>query len=368
VIGVPVPDAPPAVPPEDLQDLQDRLRNRRPTPMSTVLPSTAGVDLGVLDELLGRWADGYDWSRTEARIRSLPWEVVETGEGPLRMIVRRAEPTAPVVMLLHGWPDSVLRFERVLPRLHDVTAIVPAFPGYPFAAPVEGNARTAAEIAGMLATAIDSLGCGPVVVSAGDVGCDVAEVLAAEHPELVCALHLTDVSQYHYLAAMPDDASPAERAYERRGHEWQAAEGGYMHLQRTKPRTVAVGLNDSPAGLAAWLLEKYASWTDNGGDVFAVFTPDELLDWISAYWLHRCIGTSFTPYALSRVPKATPGAPTVFSIYPRDLVNAPRAFAERIFDVRAWHEHPHGGHFAAWEHPGSYEDGIREAIGLASSS
>jgi pimeloyl-ACP methyl ester carboxylesterase len=363
--GVGLSAAPPPVAPEDLQDLRERLARRRTTPVSAALPETAGVDARVLEELLDRWADGYDWTRTESRVRSLPWEIVETEGGPLRMIVRRADPAAPVVMLLHGWPDSVLRFERVLPLLRDVTVIVPALPGYPFAAPVEGNGRTAAEIAGMLALAVPSLGYGAIVVSAGDVGCDVAEVLAAEHPHVVGALHLTDVSQYHYLVAMPDDPSPEELAYEAHGHRWQSAEGGYMHLQRTKPRTAAVGLGDSPAGLAAWLLEKYVAWTENDGDVFGVFAPDELLDWISAYWLHRCIGTSFTPYALSRLPEVTPVAPTVFSIYPRDLVNAPRSFAERIFDVRGWHEHPHGGHFAAWEHPDSYVDGLREAIALA---
>lgn len=349
---------------EELQDLRERLANRRTIPVSTALPASAGVDAGLLEQLLARWADGYDWRRTENRVRALPWEVVQTDGGPLRMIVQRADPAAAVVMLLHGWPDSVLRFERVLPLLRDVTVIVPAFPGYPFAAPVEGNGRTAAQIAGMLASAISSLDFEAIVVSAGDVGCDVAEALAAEHPHLVGALHLTDVSQYHYLVEMPDDPSSEERAYEQRGHRWQAAEGGYMHLQRTKPRTAAVGLGDSPAGLAAWLLEKYVSWTQNDGDIFRVFDPDELLDWISAYWLSRCIGTSFTPYALSRLPDATPVAPAVFSIYPHDLVNAPRSFAERIFDVRAWHEHPHGGHFAAWEHPDSYVAGIREAIAL----
>jgi pimeloyl-ACP methyl ester carboxylesterase len=359
-----VPHAPPPVPAEDLDDLRERLRRRRPTPVASALPSSAGVDLELLDRLLDRWAEGYDWRRTEGRIRSLPWRLVETEGGPLRSVVRPGGPAAPVVVLLHGWPDSVLRFERLLPLLRDVTVVVPAFPGYPFAAPVDGGGRTAAEIAGMVGSALRTLGLGPVVVSAGDVGCDVAEVLAAEHPDVVGALHLTDVSQYHYLLGMPEDPTPEERAYEDHGHRWQDAEGGYMHLQRTKPRTAAVGLNDSPAGLAAWLLEKYVSWTHDDGDVLSVFSPDELLDWVSAYWFSRCIGTSFTPYALSRLPEAAPRAPAVFSISPHDLVNAPRSFAERIFDVRAWHELPHGGHFAAWEHPRSYAEGIREAIAL----
>lgn len=296
-------------------------------------------------------------------MRAIPWEVAETPGGPLRLVVQRAhDADAPVVVLLHGWPDSILRFERILPLLRDVTVVVPALPGFPFAAPVEGGGRTAAEIADMVAAGVAALGFDRVILSAGDVGCDVAEALAAEHPEQVSALHLTDVSQYHYLHAMPEDATPEERAYERRGHEWQAAEGGYMHEQGTKTRTVATGLSDSPAGLAAWLLEKLTTWTDKDGDVFEVFTRGEALDWISAYWFSDCIGTSFTPYALSRVPDALPVAPAVFTVFPRDLVNAPRSFAERIFDVKEWYELPHGGHFAAGEHPDDYVRGIRRAI------
>jgi pimeloyl-ACP methyl ester carboxylesterase len=356
------PAAPTAVEQSSLDDLRDRLARRRPVRVASALPPDAGVDLKVLDELLLYWQEEYDWLATEQRVRALPWEIVETRGGPLRLVVQRAAPGAPVVVLLHGWPDSILRFEKVLPLLTDVAVVVPAFPGFPFAAPVEGGGRTAAEIADMVADAAAALGFDRIVVSAGDVGCDVAEALAAEHPALVSALHLTDVSQYHYLTAMPRDATAEERAYERRGHEWQAAEGGYMHLQGTKTRTVATGLSDSPSGLAAWLLEKLTSWTDNDGDVFEVFTRDEALDWISAYWFSGCIGTSFTPYALSRVPDARPVAPAVLTIFPRDLVNAPRSFAERVFTVKGWTEHPHGGHFAAWEHPADYVRGVRAAL------
>jgi len=357
-------DAPEPVDPDVVTDLRRRLRKRRPTPVADALPGSAGVDLDLLDELLDYWADGYDWAATEQRVRALPWRLVPTSLGPLRAVVRPAGPDAPVAVLVHGWPDSVLRFERVLPLLTDITVVIPALPGYPFAAPVDGHGRTAAETATMIAEAMTALGYNEFVVSAGDVGCDVAETIAAEHPHLVTALHLTDISQYHYLTAMPEDANPEERAYEEHGHRWQFTEGGYMHLQRTKPRTPAVALNDSPAGLAAWLLEKLTSWTDNDGDVYQVFSRDDLLDWISGYWMSACIGTSFTPYAMSRIPDKAPPAPAVFTIYAYDLVNAPRAFAARIFNVQAWHEYSRGGHFAAWEQAASYADAVREAVAL----
>lgn len=349
-----------------LDDLRQRIGSYRPVPVAGTLTPDAGVDPDALAVLLSYWAEEYDWRVHEGRITSLPWEEAATGAGPLRLIHQRSsDGDALPVLLLHGWPDSVLRFERVLPLLPDAHAVVPALPGFPFAQTVPAGGMSSQEMAEMTAEAMAALGYDRYVVSAGDVGCDVAEALAAAHPEAVAALHLTDVSQYHFLTDLPSDLTDAERAYVEHGRRWQATEGGYMHEQSTKPRTLAVGLGDSPAGLAAWLLEKYTNWTDCDGDVYKVFSRDELLTWITAYWVSGAIGTSFTPYARGSVPDATPIAPTVFTIYPRDLVNAPREFAERVFDVRAWHELSAGGHFAAWEQPDSYVAGVREATGIA---
>jgi pimeloyl-ACP methyl ester carboxylesterase len=364
--AVPAGAAPATVEAAVLDDLRRRVRDHRAVPVAGTLGPDAGVDPAVLAGLLAHWADGYDWRVHEARIAAWPWAVVPTGAGALRVVHQRSpRPGAVPVLLLHGWPDSVLRFERVLPLLRDAHVVVPALPGFPFAAPVPAGGLSAAEMAGMVAEGMTALGHERYVVSAGDVGCDVAEALAGAHPDAVSALHLTDVSQYHFLLDLPADLTGAERAYVEHGRRWQATEGAYMHLQSTRPRTLAVGLGDSPAGLAAWLLEKYTRWTDCDGDVGAVFSPDELLTWITAYWVSGAIGTSFTPYARSSVPGAAPTAPAVFTVYPRDLVNAPREFAERIFDVRAWQELPAGGHFAAWEQPDSYVAGVRAAIDLA---
>jgi pimeloyl-ACP methyl ester carboxylesterase len=182
----------------------------------------------------------------------------------------------------------------------------------------------------------------------------------------VTALHFTDVSQYHFLRGLPDGLSEEEAAYVRRGHAWQAAEGGYMHEQGTKPRTLAVALGDSPAGLLGWIGEKLDSWTDHDGDLTTVFADDELLTWISAYWFTGAIGTSITPYAVpSEKPAQRVEIPTVFTVFPADLVNAPRVFAERLFDVREWIEPPRGGHFAAWERPHDYAAGVHAAVRAA---
>ncbi len=183
------------------------------------------------------------------------------------------------------------------------------------------------------------------------------------------ALHLTDVSQYHFLVEPPTDLSAREQEYVRYGHHWQATEGGYMHEQSTKPQTVAVGLGDSPAGLAAYILEKLRSWTDCDGNVESVFTRDQLLTWITAYWMTGAIGTSFTPYAESGAKTwSRIQAPTAFTVFSHDLVNAPREFANRFFNVQDWQELSGGGHFAAWERPEDYVQGIRKAVSLASGT
>ncbi|KAA0921357.1 epoxide hydrolase family protein [Streptomyces apricus] len=359
--------APPAVTQTSLDDLRTRLRTFR----RIALPFSSGWEYGVdgdyLTELLTYWAEAYDWREHEDRIRNLPWRLTGAGGTPVRLVHQRAQDAdAPVVLLLHGWPDSILRFEKVLPLMTDLHLVVPALPGFPFAAPTSPRGMSSAEMAEAVAEAMTRLGHDRYIVSAGDVGCDVAEALAAAHPERIAALHLTDVSQYRYLVDPPQDLSEAERSYTAHGHAWQAAEGGYMHEQSTRPHTLAVGLGDSPAGLAAWILEKLRTWTDCGGDVETVFTRDELLTWITAYWVSGTIGTSFTPYAHNGPkPRGRINTPTAFTVFPKDLVNAPPEFANRFFDVRSWTEHSSGGHFAAWECPSQYVAGVRTAVELA---
>ena len=349
-----------------LDDLQARLHAYRRTRVPPGFGWERGVDADYLAQLLTYWADGYDWRKHEARILGLPWVTIGGSETPIRAIhLPASDPGATAVLLLHGWPDSVLRFEKVLPMLSDFHLIVPALPGFPSAAPITAHGLSSEAMAEVVAGAMVELGHDRYVISAGDVGGDVAEVLASAYPERVAALHLTDVSQYRFLVDPPEDLSETERVYVAHGHHWQATEGGYMHEQRTKPHTLAVGLGDSPAGLAAWIVEKLRSWTDGNGDVENVLSRDELLTWITAYWVSGAIGTSFTPYAESRTkPIGRIRAPVAFTIFARDLVNAPREFAARFFEVGSWTELAAGGHFAAWERPSDYAAGIHAAVGL----
>ena len=343
-----------------MDELRERLgRTRRvATPWSD--DGTRGVTGASLDQLLDHWANGYDWGVHERRIGELPWVTVPAGGTGLQVIHQRsADPDAPVVVLLHGWPDSVLRFERVLPLLTDMHVVVPALPGFPFAAQLTAPGMSVSRIAWIVAEAVDELGYPRCTVSGGDVGGTVAEILAAGHPDKVAALHLTDVSPLHALTADPAGLAPDAAAYLGRAAQWFRTEGGYIAEQSTRPNTLAIALGDSPAGLAAWITEKLQAWSGE-----SAFTMDELLTWVTAYWATGTIGTSFTTYT---EPAAIPDrveTPTVLSAFPHDIKPAPRSYAEAFLNVRDYVEHRAGGHFAAWEQPQAYADDVRRAVKL----
>jgi pimeloyl-ACP methyl ester carboxylesterase len=345
-----------------LDDLRARLRAYRRVEPTTAADWERGTEPGYLAELVTSWAEEYDWRRHEERIRALPW----SRAGRLRVVHQRADvPAATTVVLLHGWPDSVLRYERVLPLLTDVNVVVPALPGYPFAASLPDHDLSSADMAPLVAEAMAELRYERYVVSAGDIGRGVATALAGRHPDRVAALHVTDVP---LTASSADDAATRpekERAYRERVEQWRAAEGGYLHEQATKPHTLAVALGDSPAGLAAWIVEKLRAWSDCGGDVESVFPREQLLTWITAYWVTAAIGTSFAAYARPSPPFDRIAVPTVVSQFPRETVQAPRSVAERLFDLRVWERGTRGGHFAAWEQPQEFVGFLRAALALA---
>ncbi|MCO5993461.1 epoxide hydrolase family protein [Actinoallomurus rhizosphaericola] len=343
-----------------IDDLRERLRRTRrvTTPWSD--DRARGVSGAHLDDLLERWATEYDWGVHERRIGGFPWVTVRAGGTDLRVIHRRsADPGAPVVVLLHGWPDSVLRFERVLPLLADLHVVVPALPGFPFAAPLTTPGMSVNRIAGIVADALDELGHPRYTVSGGDVGGTVAEILAGEHPDRVAALHLTNVAPQRALTVDPATLAPDAAAYLGRAAQWFRAEGGYIAEQSTRPNTLAVALGDSPAGLAAWIVEKLESWSEE-----SAFTADELLTWVTAYWVTGTIGTSFATYAEPAALPARIDTPTVLSVFPRDTKPEPRSYAEAFLNVREYVEHPAGGHFAAWEQPEAYAGDVRRAVEL----
>jgi pimeloyl-ACP methyl ester carboxylesterase len=345
------------VPDDVLTDLRARLaRTRWPVAVRGV-GWDRGTDPDYLRELVAYWRDGYDWRPHEAALNELPHF---RHDGLHFVHQRAADPDAPAVLLLHGWPDSFLRYRRVLPLLADFHLVVPSLPGYGFSdPPTEPGRTTRPAMAERMAGLMASLGYHRYAVSGGDIGSGTAEALAVAHPDRVTGLHLTDLPLRRMATVDPATLSPAERAYVAAGQDWARRDGAYLQLQETRPTTAAYGLTDSPVGLAGWIVEKLRAWSD---DFEATFPPDELLTHVTLYWVTGTIGSTFTSYAErtgAPQPTGRVEVPAAVSLFPKDLLPAPREFAERFLDVRQWREHDRGGHFAALEVPDLFAGDLR---------
>ena len=192
----------------------------------------------------------------------------------------------------------------------------------------------------------------------------MTEQLALNYAASLVGIHLTDIPYGHLFTVPQEELSEAEQKYLQAGQTWQMQEGAYALIQSTKPQTAAYGLNDSPAGLAAWIVEKFRAWSDCGGDVEQSFSKDELLTNLTIYWATQTIGSSFLPYiegqgeASEEANKCTE-VPTGVAIFPKDIVPAPKEFGERFFNIQRWMEMPRGGHFAALEEPELLAEDLR---------
>ncbi|QXJ21951.1 epoxide hydrolase [Actinomadura graeca] len=363
--------------PAALEDLRARLRATRWPDAPEDAGWSLGTDLDYLRELVGYWADGFDWSAQEAALARLPHFRVRVGGLGIHVVHARAAATAGPVLplvLTHGWPDSFWRYSKVVPLLTDPGAhgadpadafdvAVPDLPGYGYSDRPTGPPLNSIAVAGLWAELMDVLGYPRFGAAGGDIGSHVSRYLALDHPDRVVAVHRTDAGLPVYTGP-PEDLTPEERAWIDSTAAWSVTEGAYGAMHRTKPQTAAFGLTDSPAGLAAWILEKLQAWSDCGGDVERRFTKDEILTNITLYWLTGTIGSSMRMYkANGAIPPAQLArrveVPSGFSIFRGDVVRPPRAWLERTANAVRITEPPSGGHFAPFEEPELYAEELR---------
>lgn len=360
--------------PAALADLRMRLHMTRWPDAPEEAGWSLGTDLDYLRDLADYWADDFDWRAQEAEFARLPRFRVQLGGLGVHVVhaqaASRSGPVLPLV-LCHGWPDSFWRYSKVIPLLTDPGAhggdpadafdvVVPDMPGYGYserpAAPLDAVA-----VAGLWAQLMDVLGYPRFGAAGGDLGSHVSRYLALDHPDRVVAVHRMDAG-LPVFGGDPADLSPEERSWLREAAAWGAAEGAYAAMHGTKPQTVAVGLTDSPAGLAAWIVEKLRAWS--GGDVERAFTRDEVLTNVTLYWLTGTIGSSMRMYAANAAIPAAQRArrvevPSGFSLFPGDVVRPPRAWLERTANVVSVTEPARGGHFAPFEEPELYAQELR---------
>ena len=363
------------VPAATLADLRERLARVRWADAPPDAGWQFGTDLAYLQELVTYWRDHYDWRAHEARLNAFPQYTVPLAGIDLHFIHQPGVGPAPLPLLLaHGWPGSVWEFHKVIGPLTDparfggdpadaFTVVAPSLPGYGFSfRPGQPRFGVGAIADAFAALMTDVLGYRRFVAQGGDWGSIISARLALGYPERVPAIHLN----YLALPAGAEAAAhtPEEEQYARERARWRAEEAAYQAIQGTKPQTLAVGLTDSPAGLAAWIVEKFRTWSDCGGDVESVFSKDELLTNIMLYWVTGAIGSSFWPYYDGLhggpLPIGTHVAtPTAHLAFPRELARPPRSLAERYFNIQRWTARPHGGHFAALEQPEALVEDVR---------
>jgi len=367
------------VPDAAITDLRERLARTRFPDQAPGPPWAYGTDVSWMRELVDYWRDRFDWRVQEARLNAFPQYKVPLHGIELHFLhVPGRGPNPCPLLLSHGWPGSVFEFLELIPRLTDpvrfggdpadaFTVVAPSLPGYTLSF-TPGQRRFSVEaIADCFAELMtDVLGYQRFAAQGGDWGAFIASRLGYAHADRLIGIHLNLMP----LRRDPDivaDPTPEERRYLTELTAWLEEETGYQWIQGTRPQTLAFALTDSPAGLAAWIVEKFRAWSDCGGDLESVFTKDQLLANIGLYWFTGAIGSSFWPYYARRhgpwpIPKGeTIGVPTGYCEFPREILRPPRSLAARTYtDIRRWSVMSHGGHFAAMEQPEALAQEVRE--------
>ena len=357
-----------------LDDLRTRLRATRWPDVPGDFGWSLGTDVDYLRELVTYWADEFDWPKQEAALNQLPRFRTELGGLSIHFVhARAATQHAMPLVLTHGWPDSFWRYSKVVPLLTDPGAhgadpadafdvVVPDVPGYGYSDAPVGRPIDSIAVGGLWSELMTALGYETFGAAGGDIGSHVSRYLALDYPDRVVAVHRTDAG-LPLFSGDPADLTQEERDWFAGIAAWGAAEGAYGAMHRTKPQTATVGLNDSPAGLASWIVEKLQGW--GGGDIEQSFTKDEILTNVTIYWLTETIGSSMRMYhANAVIPPAQLArrvdVPSGFSIFHGDVVRPPRAWLERVANAVYVTEPPRGGHFAPFEEPELYAQELRE--------
>ena len=367
------------VPQAVLDDLGARLADAR---WPDEIPGTGwdyGTNMAYLRELVGYWRAEYDWRAQERRLnefRHFRTTVDGLGVHFIHELGKGPDPFPLIVS--HGWPGSVVEMLRIIPMLTDPAShggepadsfdvVVPSLPGYGFSDKPVDRGMSNRRIAAMWHTLMtEGLGYARFGAQGGDWGGMISSRLGFDFPQSVAGVHVNLVTGVPNFRGEPDPPlTEAEHEFLRQARRWFEDEGGYFHIQRTKPQTLGFGLNDSPVGLAAWIIEKFRTWSDCNGNPENSYTRDELLTNIMIYWVTQSGPSSVRHYYENRVDnwRLEPGerveVPCGVAIFPVEINRPPREWAERTHNVQRWTEMPRGGHFAAMEQPELLAEDVR---------
>jgi pimeloyl-ACP methyl ester carboxylesterase len=363
------------IPDSAIDDLRERLaRTRWPDEINDENWSY-GTSLRFIQDLTAHWQSAYDWRAEEARLNRLPQFTADIDGTKIHFVHARGEGPRPFPLIIsHGWPGSFVEMAKIIPLLTHpedpadaFDVVVPSLPGFGFSGRPTAPGCAPPAIADIWAKLMQGLGYNRYGAQGGDWGSGISTWLAYKHPEHVAGVHLNFMQGV--FAPPPGHTPPplteAEQKYLASVADWRAREGGYFAIQSTKPQTLGYALTDSPTGLAAWIAEKFRTWTDCNGTIENAVDRNELLTNISVYWFSGNITSAAriykenlaNPFNFADGRRVIP--PLGFARFPKEISHPPRSYAERVFDVQRWTDMPRGGHFAAMEQPVLLAEEIR---------
>lgn len=358
-----------------LEDLRARLRNTRWPEAELVDDWSQGVPRSWIQDMCAHWAEKYDWRSREAQLNRFEQFVTEIDGLDVHFIhVRSPHEGAMPLVMTHGWPGSIVEFHKVIEPLVDPTAsggdaadafhvVCPSLPGYGFSAKPTTVGWNVDRIARAWMVLMARLGYDRYAAQGGDWGSAVTTSIGGQDPEHCLGIHVTlAMGSRPRVEGEPTAQEQRALAGAKFYKDWDS---GYSKEQSTRPQTVGYGLTDSPAGQAAWILEKFWAWTDCDGHPENVLSRDELLDNVMLYWVTATAASSARLYWESfgkkgRGLELPVNVPTGVAVYPKEIVAPVRSWMEpRFTDIRHWSEQPKGGHFAAFEQPELFVDDVR---------
>ena len=367
----------------DLRDLKRRLAQTRWPSEVADSGWQYGSNLAYMQELCEYWRADFDWRVQETYLNRMPQftqAVSADGVDDYTVHFVHQEGVGPnplPLVFTHGWPGTFYEVSKILGPLTDpaahggdpadaFTVVAPSLPGYGFSEIPSSGGFGQKRTALLWGALMEELGYDRYGAQGGDWGAIVTAQVAYQHPENCIGAQINMPIGRPPAGRSPEDFSDEEKAIAAKAAEWQAQETGYQAIQGTRPQTLAYGLTDSPAGLAGWITEKWRAWSDCDGDIEKRFTKDEILTNISIYWFSGTINSSTRYYYEMRQNQAEnflPGrleTPTGFSIFPGEIITAPRSWCEEGYNVQQWSVHDRGGHFAALEEPDLLVQDIRD--------
>lgn len=366
----------------ELDGLRARLASARLPEAETVRGAAPGprrweqgVPLADLVELVDYWRTGYDWRAFEERLNGIgQFRTTVDGLGIHFLHRRSARTDATPLVLTHGWPGSIAEFAGVVDELADPKdadapafhVVAPSLPGFGYSDKPAATGWGAERIAAAWVELMGRLGYGRFVAHGGDWGGVITTVLGGRFPEHVLGIHTLTPQAPPGLTTHGLTAAEREWSEETRDF-WDGPRAAYAKQQAARPQTIGYSLVDSPVGLLAWILDKFAEWTDTGDSPFETVSRDRLLDNVTLYWLTRSGASSARIYYESHNsldPALRVDVPSAVTVYPRDIEKCPLPWArERYRRIVRWNSPGAGGHFPSLEVPGYFVEDLREGLG-----